>query len=265
MGKNLIIVSIVLVAASAALGFVNRSHLFKTKEDLSVAQNDLVKSKDDLTRETKNVADTNKALSDLTLQKQNLDSDLAKQKAELDAKATQLSTAAAKLTKAEGDLAVANTDILAKSEKITQLEAQVAAAATAQQAPTSSDDDKTLIASLQSDKEKLTADNELLVTKLAALQKADKEKQTKKSLTNATGRFLAVNQAWNFVVLSLGNKSGIESNMEFFVKRGATLIGKVRTTTVEPSTSIADIIPSSLARGLSIQPGDDIIYQSVEN
>lgn len=265
MGKNLIIISIILVLASAALGFLNRSNLVKTKEDLSVAQNDLVKAKDDLAKETKNVGDSNKALSELTLQKQSLDSDLAKQKAELDAKVTQLSTAGAKLTKAEGDLAVANTDILAKSEKITQLEAQVAAAAALQQAPISSDDDKTRIASLESDKEKLTVDNEALVTKLAALQKADKEKQAKKSLTNATGRVVAVNQAWNFVVLNLGNKSGIESNMEFLVKRGATLIGKVRATTVEPSTTIADIIPSSLTRGLSIQPGDDFIYSSVEN
>jgi hypothetical protein len=265
MGQNLIIVSIILVAASAALGFVNRSNLLKTKEALLLAQNDLAKAKDDLTKENKTVGDSNKALSDLTLQKQSLDSDLAKQKAELDAKATQLSAAGAKLTKAEGDLAIANTDILAKSEKITQLEAQVAAAATVQQAPVSSEDDKARITSLESDKEKLTADNEVLVTKLASLQKADKEKLAKKNLTSVTGRVLAVNQAWNFVVLSLGNKSGIESNMEFFVKRGATLIGKVRTTTVEPSTSIADIIPSSLARGLSIQPGDDIIYQSVEN
>jgi hypothetical protein len=80
-----------------------------------------------------------------------------------------------------------------------------------------------------------------------------------------TGRVVAVNEAWNFVALKFGNTSGIESNMEFLVKRGATLIGKVRITTVEPSISIADIIPASLTRGLRIQPGDEIIYQTAQN
>jgi cell shape-determining protein MreC len=183
----------------------------------------------------------------------------------LSAKTTQLTETQSKLTKAEGELATANTDILTKGEKITQLESQLAAAATAAQAPASSDEDKARITELETLNTKLDEDNKNLEGKLAALQKAAREKETKQGLARVTGRVLAVNQAWNFVVLSLGNKSGIESNMEFLVKRGSTLIGKVRTTTVEPSTSIADIIPASLARGLSIQPGDDIVYQTAQN
>jgi hypothetical protein len=44
------------------------------------------------------------------------------------------------------------------------------------------------------------------------------------------------------------------------VKRGAQLIGKIRITSVEPSTSIADIVANSTPRGLVIQPGDSVIY-----
>jgi cell shape-determining protein MreC len=84
-------------------------------------------------------------------------------------------------------------------------------------------------------------------------------------LKTLTGRVLAVNQAWNFVVLNIGNRNGIESNSEFLVKRGTTFIGKVRITTVEPANSIADIVPSSLKQGLSIQPGDDVIFQTERN
>ena len=265
MGKILIIVSIVLAAASAGVGFLNRSHLLKTKEDLAASQQETVTVKGNLDAEVKKLADANTAIGEMTVVKQGLDSDLAKQKSEVTAKTTQLTEAQSKLTKAEGELATANTDILTKAEKITQLESQIAAAATAVQTPVSTEEDKGAIAKLEQEKEDLIKDNENLTTKLASLQKAAREKETKQGLTRVTGRVLAVNQAWNFVVLSLGNKSGIDSNMEFLVKRGTTLIGKVRTTTVEPSTSIADIIPASLARGLSIQPGDDIVYQTAQN
>jgi DNA repair exonuclease SbcCD ATPase subunit len=265
MGKILIIVSIVLAAASAGVGFVNRSHLLKTKDDLAASQQETVTVKNNLEGEIKKYVEADKTISELTAQKQSLDSDLAKQKSDLSAKTTQLTETQSKLTKAEGELATANTDILTKGEKITQLESQLAAAATAVQTPVSTEEDKAAIAKLEQEKEDLIKDNENLTTKLASLQKAAREKETKQGLTRVTGRVLAVNQAWNFVVLSLGNKSGIDSNMEFLVKRGSTLIGKVRTTTVEPSTSIADIIPASLARGLSIQPGDDIIYQTAQN
>jgi predicted RNase H-like nuclease (RuvC/YqgF family) len=261
MGKILIIVSIVLAAASAGVGFVNRSHLLKTKDELAVSRQETVTVKGNLDSEVKKLADANNAIGEMTVVKQGLDSDLAKQKSDLSAKTTQLTETQSKLTKAEGELATANTDILTKGEKITQLESQLAAA----QARASSDEDKTRITELETLNTKLDEDNKNLEGKIATLQKAAREKETKQGLTRVTGRVLAVNQAWNFVVLSLGNKSGIESNMEFLVKRGTTLIGKIRTTTVEPSTSIADIIPASLARGLSIQPGDDIVYQTAQN
>jgi len=79
------------------------------------------------------------------------------------------------------------------------------------------------------------------------------------------GRVLAVNPAWNFVVLSIGDKSGVVNNSELLVKRGGQLLGKVRVTAVEPSTSIADIVANSMPAGVSVQPGDSVIYQSSTN
>ena len=74
------------------------------------------------------------------------------------------------------------------------------------------------------------------------------------------GTVLAVNQAYNFVVLNLGNRQGIEANSEMLVLRGGTLIGKIRVSSVEPATAIGDIITSSLPRGVQVQPGDIVIY-----
>ncbi len=74
------------------------------------------------------------------------------------------------------------------------------------------------------------------------------------------GTVLAVNQAYNFVVLNLGGRQGVEANTEMLVLRGGTLIGKIRVSSVEPATAIGDIVGSSLAPGVQVQPGDSVIY-----
>jgi Skp family chaperone for outer membrane proteins len=78
--------------------------------------------------------------------------------------------------------------------------------------------------------------------------------------TGVRGTVLAYNQVYNFVVLNLGARHGVESNSEMLVLREGTLIGKIRISSVEPATAIGDIIPSSLARGVQVQPGDTVIY-----
>ena len=74
------------------------------------------------------------------------------------------------------------------------------------------------------------------------------------------GTVLAVNQAYNFVVLNLGDRQGLEPNAEMLVLRDTTIIGKIRVSCVEPSTAIGDILGNSLARGVQVQPGDTVIY-----
>ncbi len=74
------------------------------------------------------------------------------------------------------------------------------------------------------------------------------------------GTVLAVNPAYNFVVLSLGARQGVEANSEMLVLRGGAFIGKIRISSVEPATAIGDIITSTLARGVQVQPGDTVVY-----
>jgi len=78
--------------------------------------------------------------------------------------------------------------------------------------------------------------------------------------TGLRGTILAVNQAYNFVVLNLGTRHGVESNSEMLVLREGALVGKIRISSVEPATAIGDIISNSLARGAQMQPGDNVIY-----
>ena len=74
------------------------------------------------------------------------------------------------------------------------------------------------------------------------------------------GAVLAYNQAYNFVVLNLGARNGVEPHSEMLVLRDGTLIGKIRISSVEPATAIGDIMTNSLARGVQVQPGDSVIY-----
>ena len=92
------------------------------------------------------------------------------------------------------------------------------------------------------------------------LQEVKKRRETAPRRTGVRGTVLAVNQAYNFVVLNLGARQGVEPNSEMLVLREGILIGKIRISSVEPATAIGDIITSSLARGVQVQPGDIVVY-----
>ena len=76
-----------------------------------------------------------------------------------------------------------------------------------------------------------------------------------------TGTVLAYNPGWNFVVLSIGDKQSLKAGKVLVVTRGGQMVARVRVTSVEPTSSIADVIPSSVTRGESVQPGDSVVYE----
>lgn len=127
-----------------------------------------------------------------------------------------------------------------------------------------------LQAELSDTKKQLDAaerEENLLADKIRSTQERSAQLETEKKRRVATtgnpgvrGTILAVNQAYNFVVLNLGGRHGLEANAEMLVLRTGSLIGKIRVSSVEPATAIADIISSSLARGVQVQPGDTVIY-----
>ncbi|MEY2482194.1 MAG: hypothetical protein QOK24_722 [Verrucomicrobiota bacterium] len=137
-------------------------------------------------------------------------------------------------------------------------------------APPSTASGPDLQAQLDDAKKQLDAaerEKTLLADKMKSTQERSSQLETEKKHRPITsgnpgirGTVLAVNQAYNFVVLSLGGRQGVEANTEMLVMRGGTFIGKIRISSVEPSTAIGDIITSSLARGVQVQPGDIVVY-----
>jgi hypothetical protein len=185
-----------------------------------------------------------------------------------------------KAAKAEADLAQLQkekTDLQSKLDanqaEIASLRQQLEAAATTPKpavspAPASSpaelqaqlDDVRHQLDSAEKEKAFLSEKLQSPQERTSQPQEEKKRKEPSPRRTGVRGTILAVNQAYNFVVLNLGTRQGVEPNSEMLVLREGTLIGRIRISTVEPATAIGDIITSSLARGVQVQPGDTVIY-----
>ena len=114
--------------------------------------------------------------------------------------------------------------------------------------------------SAEREKEILSDKLQTMQERVGQMEDDRKRRIAARSKPGVRGTILAVNQAYNFVVLNLGGRHGVEPNTEMLIVRGGTLIGKIRISSVEPATSIGDIITGSLARGVQVQPGDIVIY-----
>jgi hypothetical protein len=101
--------------------------------------------------------------------------------------------------------------------------------------------------------------------RLTTMEEEKKQRESRNNKSGIHGKVLAVNQAYNFVVLGIGERQGVVRDAELLVMRNGAFIGKIRISSVEPTTSIGDIISNSLARGVQVQPGDTVIYAGSTN
>lgn len=113
------------------------------------------------------------------------------------------------------------------------------------------------------EREKILLSDKMKVTSEKSTQlETERKHRPPPAVTNPgiRGTVLAVNPAYNFVVLNMGARQGVEPNSEMLVLRGGSFIGKIRISSVEPATAIGDIITSTLVRGVQVQPGDTVVY-----
>ncbi len=257
-----------LLVALAAIFFG-----FKTKELVETLQDKGKKQHTELVETQAKLKKTQKELDDT--------------KAELETVKGDLKTAQDKLAMTEADLAKSKTELADALQKKTDAETQYAAIKKNYDDLKASFGDKTPeqitkeIADMQTANKELTAkvaEMEIKVTeqKLAVEELTRQKKETESKIVEqakvvdryrkgvmqngTSGQVLAVNAGWGFCVLSIGDKRGAAANKILIVTRGGQAIGKVRIINVEASQSVADIIPSTFAKGVYVQPGDGVIY-----
>ena len=73
-----------------------------------------------------------------------------------------------------------------------------------------------------------------------------------------SGRILAVNPTWNFVILDLGKNDQVVEGLTMVIYRGEKMIGKIKTVTVDAQTSVADVLPGTPAAAIEV--GDQVVY-----
>jgi len=254
MAKYLLIAAILVSLGTAGIGYVNHGKLSDAVAETAATKSTLATTQKNLTS-TQAELKTTKATLDTT------NADKEKIAADLTTANTDLSKAKSDLDAANKTIADDKTQLAAKDEQIAKLQG-----GTIQQGQ--GNDSQVNVAALNDRIKELEASLESAGTqlktsqdKVAVLEKANQDRQKGLLKQGLEGRVLAVNPAWNFVVLSIGDKQGVTNNAELLLKRSGQYLGKVRITSVEPSTSIADIVANTLPSGVAVQPGDSVIFQ----
>lgn len=259
MGKLLVIASVVISLATAGLGFFNKGALGKTKEDLVASEAAKTAADQKTAAAEKSLKTKSDELTTAQAAQAQAEAATASAKTELATAKSALDAATGKANDFEKQVADITTDRdswKAKAEASGTNGTPVANQSSEQLAEltTQLQERDTLIAKLQSELDGGKS-------KLKDYETKAKDRELKLLAKGTEGRVLAVNPAWNFVVLNLGDKQNVSNNTELLVKRGTRFLGKVRITSVEPSTSIADIVANSMPQGATISPGDTVIFQ----
>ncbi len=262
MPPILIGLAMLLLAFALVFGFLNTSRLRGLREELARSTT------------AREISDRARARTEKKLKSR--ESDFAAAQSQATAAAAKASSAEEALSKAQNAKAELEAKLEASEGQIADLQKRVAEATMGGEPGAaegaSANEMKAMLVEAREQLEAAEQEKSVLADKMKAAQDRvvamEEEKRRRGSGASSRGvhgTVLAVNQAYNFVVLSMGDRQGVVPNSEMLVLRAGAFIGKIRISSVEPTTSIGDIISNSLARGVQVQPGDTVIYAGSTN
>jgi hypothetical protein len=260
MAKLFIGIALALMLATAALGFLAKGNIDKLKSTLTEKRQEVDKQKADLRKADESVTTAKAELEAANAKAQEAKTALDTKTSELTAATDKLSTATAALetkTKEATDLQAKLDDAMKGSKPVVPVgdDPRIAAmTADLQKAQAEVAEQKALV-------DAITKKGEADAQRVVELEKKEKLRAAGVTRPGLTGKILAVNPGWNFVVISVGDRQGVMVNSPLLVLRGNTPVARLRITSVEPAQSIADVIPGSVARGVTVQPGDTVIFE----
>lgn len=207
------------------------------------ANDALEKTKTELSSTQKSLSDTQGQLTSSQAEVQKLTTEITSVKRDLEAKTTALTESEKKREESESTLKAMNDKLGGRS-----LDA--------------------VLASLNESNEQLkvlAAEKKIIEDSLAQMQKdinrlqeLDRLRADSRAPLELSGRVLAINKQWNFVVLDVGKDDKLVEGVDLTVYRGDTLIGKIRSVSVDATTAIADILPEWTKT--EIQVGDKVLF-----
>jgi phage-related tail protein len=253
MPKIFLIAAAVLLLVSAGLGFLNKGKLSEKQAALVSATTAQTTAQNNVRQAVAAQKKAEKAASDATAKMTDLEGTLG-------SATKQVTDLTGQVDEIKKSVADKDTEIAQLNDKIKTLGSAPTAPAAATAADAQLAEMKTQLAELNTVKDGLQSQLKGAQNQLATAQKSIQDRATLASMKGLRGQVLAVDRNWNFVVLNLGDRNGVVDNATLIVQRGASMVGRIRITSVEPSQSIADIIPNSVPAGISVQPGDLVVY-----
>ncbi|HYF34037.1 MAG TPA: hypothetical protein VD994_02010 [Prosthecobacter sp.] len=100
-------------------------------------------------------------------------------------------------------------------------------------------------------------------TALQDIQRKIEERRKSFDRNSLAARVVAVNNDWGFVVIDAGQTQGIGEATKLLVTRGTQTVGKLNIISVQGNRTVANILPDTLAQGMTIQPGDRVILENL--
>ena len=256
--KPLIAISAFFVLASVVLGVLNGSKAKSLRNEIALAKNQ------------KEAAERARQTAEKNIKER--EAKMAGEQARVAENDNRIAGAEAELVKSQTEKSDLQAKLQANEAQISELQKRIEEMSKSPTSPNPGEMSVTeLKAQLEDARKQLENAEHEKIFLTEKLQPGDREQTRGPHVTvqehrapifhpSVRGTVLAVNQAYNFVVLNLGDRQGLEPNAEMLVLRDTTIIGKIRISSVEPSTAIGDILGNSLARGVQVQPGDTVIY-----
>ncbi|MDP9291435.1 MAG: hypothetical protein M3O82_03610 [Verrucomicrobiota bacterium] len=255
MAKLLLGLSVLFMAATAFFSLSTKNKVGDLRQ-----QNDTL---------TASLDSKTKALTKSEAELKSVRDQIAAARAQTDTSGMDVAAANAESQKAKDQLDALQKESESQKAEIARLTDQVAngTGATSATGATAPSELEARVKEAETNAAELTQVNQALTARVKEVEdqgqalKQEKERREHQMMAKGLeGQVLAVNRGWNFVVLSIGDRQGVTMNAQMIVKRGDQMVAKVRISSVEPSTSIADVIPGSAAQGTAVQPGDRVIY-----
>lgn len=260
MARLLLIASIVLGFVTAFLGFKTKQQAEQLQEKLKLQTTAANQAKTLMNTAQKERDEAKKSLEDT--------------QATLKQKEADLTDAKAAADKAKGDLTKAMVDVEEKTKTLSDIQTQLDAlkkeigdikpselAAKIKELTDSKNRADTELAEAKAVAEAMKARADELSATMDGKDRTIQEYKSNYVRQGLSGKVVAYNPGWNFVVLNIGDKAGLKAGVQMVVLRGGNMVGKVKVTSVESSTAIADVLPGTIARGDSVQPGDTVVFE----
>ena len=203
----------------------------------STANDDLTSVRGNLKTTEENLTEQKAKNQELSLQADKLSKDLDSAKSDLESTNSKLKVTAEQLQSYEEGL---------KGKKPAELFQEI-------------NDLSEKVKVAEGEQKLLTAAKEKSETELKKLR--EQVEMTKPGGTKSislSGRILAVNPTWNFVILDLGKNDQVVEGLTMVIYRGEKMIGKIKTVTVDAQTSVADVLPGTPATAIEV--GDQVVY-----